>query len=138
MKKSTTVISCPELKWSQPFTIDEPESADEFTERFGVDPLTFALRQIKVNVANVIRGKRRGSKTKEPILDVKELQSAIDAYQVGARAAATPSSVRAIANAAKDMSEEDRSLLAVIAEAAKKDPKLLAQLRKMAPASTPK
>lgn len=131
MEKHSFSTAVPAMDWTADFTIDLPTSVDEFTERFGVDPMTFGLRQIVVNVQNVIRTARKGTKTKDGINDVSALQEIVDAYKPGIREI-QPASIRATTKRLKEMDEGQRENIAAAIELLASDPKMLADLAKKA------
>lgn len=108
-------------------SIDSPSTLDEFQERFGVDALSFALRQIVVNVQNVVRTAVKGTKNKDGIRDLPALQEMVDAYKPGAREV-SPASVRGINRKMKEVDEESRIKIAAVVEQLAADPKLLEKL----------
>lgn len=131
MEKHSFTTAVPALEWKADFTIDQPTTLDEFQERFGVDALSFALRQIVVNVQNVIRTARKGTKTKDGINDVGALQEIVDAYKPGVREI-QPASIRATTKRLKDMDEGQREKIAAAIELLASDPKMLEKLAKAA------
>jgi hypothetical protein len=127
MEKHTFSCAVPAMEWDAEFTIDQPVNLEEFQERFGVDALGFALRQIVVNVQNVIRTARKGTKTKDGINDVSALQEIVDAYKPGIREI-QPASIRATTKRLKDMDEGQREKIAAAIELLASDPKMLDKL----------
>ena len=134
MDKHSFSCAVPAMDWTADFTIDLPGTVEEFTDRFGVDPMTFGLRQIVVNVQNVIRTARKGTKTKDGINDVASLQEIVDAYKPGIREI-QPASIRATTKRLKEMDEGQREKIAAAIELLAGDPKMLADLTKKAAAA---
>ena len=131
MDKHSFSTAVPAMEWTADFTIDSPSTLDEFQERFGVDAMAFALRQIVVNVQNVIRTAVKGTKTKDGIRDVAALQEIVDAYKPGIREI-QPASIRATTKRLKDMDEDQREKMAAAIELLTSDPKMLEKLTKAA------
>ena len=131
MEKHAFSTAVPAMDWSADFTIDMPTTPEEFSERFGADIYAFALRQIVVNVQNVIRTARKGTKTKDGINDVSALQEIVDAYKPGVREL-QPASIRATTKRLKDMDEGQREKIAAAIELLASDPKMLEKLAKAA------
>jgi len=131
MEKHSFTCAVPAMEWKADFTIDQPTTLDEFQERFGVDALSFALRQIVVNVQNVVRTARKGTKTKDGINDVGALQEIVDAYKPGVREI-QPASIRATTKRLKEMDEGQREKIAAAIEMLASDPKMLEKLAKAA------
>lgn len=127
MDKHSFSCAVPAMEWEADFTIDLPTTPDEFQERFGVDPMVFGLRQIVVNVQNVIRTARKGTKTKDGINDVSALQEIVDNYKPGVREL-QPASIRATTKRLKDMDEGQREKIAAAIEMLAADPKMLEKL----------
>lgn len=127
MEKHSFSCAVPAMEWTGDFTIDAPATPEEFTERFGADIYAFALRQIVVNVQNVIRTARKGTKTKDGINDVSALQEIVDAYKPGVREI-QPASIRATTKRLKDMDEGQREKIAAAIELLASDPKMLEKL----------
>ncbi len=131
MEKHSFSTAVPAMDWEADFSIDLPSTVEEFTDRFGVDPMVFGLRQIVVNVQNVIRTARKGTKTKDGINDVGALQEIVDAYKPGVREL-QPASIRATTKRLKEMDEGQRENIAAAIELLASDPKMLADLAKKA------
>lgn len=127
METHSFTTAVPDLDWEANFTIDKPTTPEEFTERFGVDPMVFGLRQIVVNVQNVVRTARKGTKTKDGINDVGALQEIVDAYKPGVREI-QPASIRATTKRLKEMDEGQREKIAAAIEILAGDPKMLEKL----------
>ena len=134
MEKHGFSCAVPAMDWKGDFSIDAPNTPEEFQERFGADIYAFALRQIVVNVQNVIRTARKGTKTKDGINDVSALQEIVDAYKPGIREI-QPASIRATTKHLKDMDEGQREKIAAAIELLASDPKMLADLTKKAAAA---
>ena len=127
MERHSFTCAVPAMEWKADFTIDAPTTPEEFQERFGADIYAFALRQIVVNVQNVIRTARKGTKTKDGINDVGALQEIVDAYKPGVREI-QPASIRATTKRLKEMDEGQREKIAAAIEMLASDPKMLEKL----------
>lgn len=127
MEKHSFSTAVPDLGWQEDLTIDKPVNSEEFTERFGVDPLSFALRQIIVNVQNVIRTAVKGTKTKDGTRDLGTLQALVDKYQPGTREI-QPASIRQTTKTMKELPEDTRVKVAAILEMIKDDPDIVDKL----------
>jgi hypothetical protein len=131
MKTAEFSVSVPTLGWAETFTYSQPETLEEYKERFGddADAINDACALRVISMQGVVRSAR--TKKENPITERDALQGIVDGYRVGKREV-SPASVRAVTKAAKEFDEEQRVQLAAILQMVKDNPEALEKLAKAA------